>query len=67
MSNVMNTYAQLPVTFVKGEGVWLWDDQGERYLDALAGDAVSGLGHRHTRRAEARCKQARTLIHTSNV
>ncbi|WP_244907656.1 aspartate aminotransferase family protein [Nitrosomonas aestuarii] len=67
MSNVMNTYAQLPVTFVKGEGVWLWDDQGERYLDALAGVAVCGLGHCHPRLAEALCKQARTLIHTSNV
>ncbi len=63
----MNTYAQLPVTFVKGEGVWLWDDQGERYLDALAGVAVCGLGHCHPRLAEALCRQARTLIHTSNI
>jgi len=63
----MNTYAQLPVTFVKGEGVWLWDDQGERYLDALAGVAVCGLGHCHPRLVEALCKQARTLIHTSNI
>lgn len=67
MSNVMNTYARLPVTFVKGEGVWLWDDQGERYLDALAGVAVCGLGHCHPRLAEALCRQARTLIHTSNI
>ncbi|WP_292987813.1 aspartate aminotransferase family protein [Nitrosomonas sp.] len=63
----MNTYARLPVTFVKGEGVWLWDDQGERYLDALAGVAVCGLGHCHPRLAEALCRQARTLIHTSNI
>ena len=67
MSNVMNTYAQLPVTFVKGEGVWLWDNQGERYLDALSGVAVCGLGHCHPRLSDALCEQARTLIHTSNI
>ncbi|MCB1983932.1 MAG: aspartate aminotransferase family protein [Burkholderiales bacterium] len=67
MSNVMSTYAQLPVTFVKGEGVWLWDDKGERYLDALSGVAVCGLGHCHPRLSDVLCKQARTLIHTSNI
>ena len=67
MSNLMNTYSRLPVTFVKGEGVWLWDDQGERYLDALAGVAVCGLGHCHPRLTKAICEQARTLIHTSNL
>ena len=67
MSYVMNTYAQLPVTFVKGEGVWLWSDRGEKYLDALSGVAVCGLGHCHPRLAEALCKQARTLMHTSNI
>ncbi|SER54154.1 acetylornithine aminotransferase [Nitrosomonas sp. Nm51] len=67
MSYVMNTYAQLPVTFVKGEGVWLWSDKGEKYLDALSGVAVCGLGHCHPRLAEALCRQARTLIHTSNI
>ncbi|SEN61375.1 aspartate aminotransferase family protein [Nitrosomonas marina] len=67
MSYVMNTYAQLPVTFVKGEGVWLWSDAGEKYLDALSGVAVCGLGHCHPRLAEALCRQARTLIHTSNI
>lgn len=67
MSNIMNTYAQLPVTFVKGEGVWLWDNKGERYLDALSGVAVCGLGHCHPRLSDALCKQARTLIHTSNI
>ncbi|MBA2482865.1 MAG: aspartate aminotransferase family protein, partial [Nitrosomonas sp.] len=50
-----------------GEGVWLWDDKGKRYLDALAGIAVCGLGHCHPELAEALCKQARTLIHTSNL
>lgn len=67
MSNLMNTYSRLPVTFVKGEGVWLWDDQGERYLDALAGVAVCGLGHCHPRLTRAVCEQAGTLIHTSNL
>lgn len=67
MSNLMNTYSRLPVTFVKGEGVWLWDNQGERYLDALAGVAVCGLGHCHPRLTKAICEQARTLIHTSNL
>jgi len=67
VSNLMNTYSRLPVTFVKGEGVWLWDDRGERYLDALAGIAVCGLGHCHPRLTKAICEQARTLIHTSNL
>lgn len=67
MSNLMNTYSRLPVTFVKGEGVWLWDDRGERYLDALAGVAVCGLGHCHPRLTKAICEQAGMLIHTSNL
>ncbi len=67
MSNLMNTYSRLPVTFIKGEGVWLWDDQGERYLDALAGVAVCGLGHCHPRLTKAICEQAGKLIHTSNL
>lgn len=67
MSNLMNTYSRLPVTFVKGDGVWLWDDRGERYLDALAGVAVCGLGHCHPRLTKAICEQAGRLIHTSNL
>lgn len=67
VSHVMNTYARLPVTFVKGEGVWLWDDQGNRYLDALSGIAVCGVGHCHPVLAKALCEQVSTLIHTSNV
>jgi acetylornithine/N-succinyldiaminopimelate aminotransferase len=67
VSNLMNTYSRLPVTFVKGEGVWLWDDQGVRYLDALSGIAVCGLGHCHPALARALCEQASTLIHTSNL
>lgn len=63
----MNTYLRLPVTFSRGEGVWLWDEEGRRYLDALAGVAVCGLGHCHPRLAKALCEQAGTLIHTSNL
>jgi len=63
----MNTYMRLPVTFVKGKGMWLWDDQGKRYLDALAGIAVCGLGHCHPKLVKAISEQARTLIHTSNL
>ncbi len=63
----MNTYARLPVTFVKGKGVWLWDDQDKRYLDALAGIAVCGLGHCHPKFVKAISEQAGMLIHTSNL
>lgn len=62
----MQTYARLPVTFVRGEGAWLWDTSGRKYLDALAGVAVCGLGHCSPEVTEAICEQARTLIHTSN-
>jgi len=67
MSNLMNTYARLPVAFARGEGVWLWDESGKRYLDALSGIAVCGLGHAHPRLSRALAEQAATLIHTSNL
>lgn len=67
MSYLMNTYARQPVTFAKGEGVWLWDEGGKKYLDAVAGVAVNALGHAHPRLAQALCEQAQTLIHTSNL
>lgn len=63
----MNTYARLPVTFVRGEGVWLIDEAGNRYLDALAGVAVNGLGHAHPALVKAVCEQAQQLIHSSNI
>jgi acetylornithine/N-succinyldiaminopimelate aminotransferase len=63
----MNTYGRQPVTFVRGEGVWLWDDQGKRYLDGLAGVAVNGLGHAHPAFVKAISEQAARLIHVSNV
>ncbi len=65
-THLMHNYAPLPVTFEKGEGAWLWDNKGRKYLDALSGVAVCGLGHAHPAVAEALCNQARTLIHTSN-
>ena len=64
--HLMRNYAPLPVTFVRGEGAWLWDTEGRKYLDALAGVAVCGLGHAHPAVAEAVCEQARTLVHVSN-
>ncbi|WP_091333997.1 aspartate aminotransferase family protein [Allochromatium warmingii] len=64
---LMATYNRLPVTFDRGEGVWLWDTDGRRYLDALAGIAVCGLGHAHPAVREALCDQAGRLIHTSNL
>lgn len=64
---LMATYNRLPVTFDRGEGVWLWDTSGKRYLDALAGIAVCGLGHAHPAVHEALCDQAARLIHTSNI
>lgn len=65
--HLMNTYTRQPVTFVKGEGVWLWDDKGEKYLDALAGVAVNGLGHAHPKLVKAIGDQAAKLIHVSNI
>ncbi len=65
--HLMNTYARQPVTFTKGEGAWLWDTEGKRYLDALAGVAVNGLGHAHPRLVAAIGEQASRLIHVSNI
>jgi len=64
----MNTYARQPVAFVRGEGVWLWDEAGKKYLDALAGIAVNTLGYAHPRLTEALRKRLETgVIHTSNL
>lgn len=67
MSHVMNTYNRLPVAFERGEGAWLWDTQGKRYLDALAGIAVCGIGHAHPRLTAVLREQVGRLIHTSNL
>jgi acetylornithine aminotransferase len=67
MSHLFNTYARMPVALVRGDGAWLFDDHGRRYLDALSGIAVCSLGHAHPRLAEVIGEQARTLIHTANI
>ena len=67
MSHVMHTYKRLPLVLERGAGCWVWDKQGKRYLDALCGIAVCGLGHSHPRLVQAITEQASTLIHTSNL
>lgn len=62
----MPVFAPLPVAFTRGEGAWLWDENGRKYLDALAGVAVCGLGHAHPGVTRAIVEQAGQLIHTSN-
>ena len=64
---LMHTYKRLPVTFSHGEGAWLIDTDGKRYLDALSGIAVCGLGHAHPAVTEAIADQAGKLLHTSNL
>ncbi len=65
--HVMATYARLPVAFVRGQGTRLWDTDGKEYLDFLSGLAVTSLGHAHPEVADAIARQARTLVHTSNL
>ena len=66
-SNVLPTYSRAPLAFVSGEGCWLTDKSGERYLDAGAGIAVSALGHAHPVLVNALADQASRLWHTSNL
>jgi len=67
MSHLMDVYKRLPVSFERGEGVWLWDTDGNKYLDALSGIAVSALGHTNPAVVNAIQSQAAKLIHTSNL
>src|SRR3569833_382638 len=64
---VMTTYARLPVMFVRGEGVKLWDNDGNEYLDFLGGLAVNGIVHCHPKVVRALQEQAATLLHVSNL
>jgi acetylornithine/N-succinyldiaminopimelate aminotransferase len=64
---LMNTYGERKLTLVKGEAMYLWDDQGRRYLDALSGIAVCGLGHSHPKLVAAISEQAGQLMHISNL
>jgi acetylornithine aminotransferase len=67
MRHVMKTYGRKSVAFTHGEGAWIFDTTGKRYLDALCGIAVTGLGHSHPRVTKAIQDQANTLIHCSNL
>jgi acetylornithine/N-succinyldiaminopimelate aminotransferase len=67
MTALMNTYARLPVSFTHGQGAWLYDTDGNAYLDAVCGLAVTGLGHAHPRVTAAIAEQAGRLLHTSNL
>lgn len=64
---IMPTYGRLDVEFIKGEGCWLIDKDGRRYLDALSGLGVVALGHAHPAIAEAIAAQGGALLHTSNL
>ena len=66
MSSVMSSYGRLPVSMQRGEGVWLWDDKGNKYLDAHGGIAVCALGHGNRPLADAIADQAINLLHCSN-
>ena len=59
-TRIMTTYPPQPVTFVRGQGSYLWDEDGRQYLDFLSGLAVTSLGHSHPAVAEALCAQAQT-------
>ncbi|MDQ6422488.1 acetylornithine transaminase [Paenibacillus sp. LHD-117] len=65
--SLLPTYARYPLTLVKGEGSWLWDDKGNKYLDFMSGIAVTNLGHAPKRIKEALVKQLDELWHVSNL
>ena len=64
---LLNVYNRFPINFVKGEGLILIDDKGDRYLDFVSGIAVNALGHAHPKMVETIQKQAETLLHVSNL
>src|SRR5437016_8371147 len=65
--HVLQTYRRQPVTFVRGQGVRLFDAEGREYIDLLSGIGVAALGHAHKGLSRAVSEQADTLIHTSNL
>ncbi len=67
MSSLMHSYRRLVLTPEKGAGSWIWDTQGNKYLDALSGIAVCALGHANKAISKAICSQSEQLIHTSNL
>ncbi|WP_017297147.1 acetylornithine/succinylornithine family transaminase [Nodosilinea nodulosa] len=66
-ADVMTTYGRFPIALTKGRGSFVWDDQGRRYLDFVAGIATCTLGHAHPAMVEAVSKQIQTLHHVSNL
>jgi len=66
-NKLMHTYNRIPVDFVRGEGSWLFDTEGNKYLDAISGIAVCALGHSHPGFIKAVQEQMATLVHTSNL
>lgn len=64
---VMNTYSRFPIALEKGEGMYVYDENGKKYLDFVAGIAVNSLGHNHKKLTEALYNQAKNLIHVSNL
>lgn len=67
MSALMTTYSPLPIRLSHGEGAWVWDEEGNRYLDGFGGIAVTALGHAHPRIAKAIAEQAHKIVHCSNI
>ena len=67
MHYLMRSYGRLPVKFSHGSGAWLWDTLNNKYLDALCGIAVTGLGHAHPEVNDAVTKQIKKLSHVSNL
>jgi acetylornithine/N-succinyldiaminopimelate aminotransferase len=65
--HIIKAYQSLPVTFSHGDGCYLWDSEGKRYLDALSGISVTSLGHNYPAVTKAIQEQAATLLHTSNL
>lgn len=66
-SGLMTTYRPMPISFEKGDGVWLYDNEGNQYLDCISGIAVCGLGHCHPKVTQTIQQQAAQLVHTSNL
>ena len=65
--HLVKAYNSLPTSFTRGDGIYLWDTEDKRYLDALCGISVTNLGHNHPAVTEAIQQQASTLLHTSNI
>ncbi len=66
-SYVVPTYGRFPLAFERGEGAWVWDENGRKYLDFGAGIAVCSIGHCHPRVVEVMARQLGRLVHTSNL